>query len=260
MIDLWLFAHDADRVGLARAAGISTFLVDWEHRNKDSRQAGVDTEINHDTDDDLRRLAELGVDHRICRIDRLGPWSELEIETAIEADATALLLPMVERPEDLRFVRDRTPDGMRIGILIETEVGVGRAKEILAAGPDFVYLGLHDLSISRSRPLFEPVIDGTVERLRAQVGDRPFGFGGLTVVDGGAPIPCALLLAEMARLDCDFSFARRSFRRDIRGRDWPCELERLSHRWDELQRRSRDQVDADRHELVRCIEGIGVPA
>ncbi len=54
-----------------------------------------------------------------------------------------------------------------------------------------------------------------MERVRA-ASRAPFGFGGLTVPERGAPVPCRLLMGEMIRLGCAFSFLRRSFHRDVR--------------------------------------------
>ncbi len=45
------------------------------------------------------------------------------------------------------------------------------------------------------------------------------GVGGATVVDRGSPIPCRRLLEQYTRLGIDFTFLRRSFARDIVGRD-----------------------------------------
>ncbi|MBP7828659.1 MAG: hypothetical protein KA248_01940 [Kiritimatiellae bacterium] len=94
-----------------------------------------------------------------------------------------------------------------------------------------------------SASLFDAVVDGTVERLRGIFGPLPFGFGSLTVRDGGNPVPCALLLVEMARLACSFRFLRRSFKRDIPGRDMAAEIGRIRARWKELRNRSAEDGD-----------------
>jgi hypothetical protein len=58
----------------------------------------------------------------------------------------------------------------------------------------------------------------------------------------------------MARLDCSFTFLRRSFHRDIRGhlvgREIPCILEAFAA----AVRRSPDAVNRDRRELNLAIE------
>jgi hypothetical protein len=93
--------------------------------------------------------------------------------------------------------------------------GGGRAAAF-AALPRREYVGLNDLAIERrAANVFDAVGDGTVERASVCV---PFGFGGLTLPDRGRPISCRLLIGEMMRLGCQFSFLRRSFHRDAQGR------------------------------------------
>jgi hypothetical protein len=77
------------------------------------------------------------------------------------------------------------------------------------------------------------------------------------VVDAGWTVPARLLLAEMARLDCDFTFLRRSFRRDIATRDWRVERERLAAEWQALRARGPAQAARDRGRLLEAIRRAG---
>ncbi len=253
-LELVLFASDPALVSQALAAGIRSFIVDWEWRGKDLRQLGFDTEINRDTAEDLRRLAELGAPRRFCRLNRFGPWSGDEVEEAVSAGATDLLLPMVESPGEVASWLEMVGGRCASGILVETTAGVAAAARLATLPLAHVYVGLNDLAIDRrSASLFEAVVDGTVESLAARFTGRMFGFGGLTVVDRGAPIPCRLLLAEMARLGCGFTFLRRSFRRDIVGRDMPCEVASMRELWKRCRARS---VDAQRAEHDRLVDAV----
>jgi hypothetical protein len=117
-----------------------------------------------------------------------------------------------------------------------------------------VYVGLNDLSIERGDlNIFAPVVDGTVEWTRRHF-DVPFGFAGLTVVDGGVPIPCRLLIGEMARIGCAFTFLRRSYHADIRGRDPVHELARLRDAIERARLRSPNEVADDNAALVDAVE------
>jgi len=253
-LDLILFAASADLVRQGLAAGIGALIVDWEWRGKEERQAGSDTEINRDTPEDLARLAALGVPRRLCRINRVGPWTPEEVEAALASGATRILVPMVETPREVESVLGRVAGRCEVGILVETERGVAAAGELARLAPASVYLGLNDLAISRgAQSIFEALTDGTVERVRAAFGDLPFGFGGVTVVDRGEPVAAPLLLAEMARVGCSFSFLRRSFRRDIRGRDWPAEVGRIRDLWQGLLRRTDAEVESDRRALAAAV-------
>ena len=68
-----------------------------------------------------------------------------------------------------------------VGILIETLPAVAVAAGLAARPLSRIYVGLSDLRIARgSSQLFEPLVDGTVDRVRADVEHVPFGVAGLT--------------------------------------------------------------------------------
>ncbi len=253
-LDPILFAHGPELVRTALAAGIASFIVDWEWRDKERRQRGADTEVNRDTVEDLRRLAGLGVPRRFCRLNRFGAWTSREVDDAVAAGATDLLLPMVEAPVEAESFLTLVAGRCRVGILVETVRGVEASAELAALPLDRVYVGLNDLAISRgSECLFEALADGTAEQVSRTFTGVPFGFGGLTVADGGRPVPCRLLMAEMVRLGCAFTFLRRSFRRDVAGRDMAHELARMRALWCELAGRSAAEVESDRSALAARV-------
>ena len=55
---LVLFSVDEGFVQEAEAAGVSCVLVDWEWREKRSRQEGCDTQVNRHSVKDLARIRE----------------------------------------------------------------------------------------------------------------------------------------------------------------------------------------------------------
>jgi len=65
------FSTQPIRIAEAVAAGVDTAMVDCEYIGKVDRQAGADTQINHDTIDDLRRVRECTAAHVACRINRV---------------------------------------------------------------------------------------------------------------------------------------------------------------------------------------------
>jgi hypothetical protein len=255
MLDLVLFETRRAQLERAVASGIEAFIVDLESRGKHERQAGADTEINSDRVEFLSDLRAAGARRRFCRVNASGDWTAAEIEAALEHGATHLLLPMVRRTEEAeRFVR-RIDGRAGAGVLIETIDAVRSAADLDSIGLSHVYVGLNDLMIDRgSRSLFAPLADGTIERVRNALPDVAFGFGGVTTVDRGAPIPGRLLLGEMARLGCSFSFLRRSFKRDTVDRDLPTEVRRIRELWQALLRRDELERERDRAELLAAIE------
>ena len=240
MLDLVFFEHRAESIHRAIAAGLEKFIVDWELRGKERRQESATTEIDPGTLDDLvPAVSAADRGHVYCRLNEFGSWTEREVEEAIHSGAGCIMLPMVSTPTEverfLKLVAGRCP----AGILVETVAAVDAARDLATFPLERIYVGLNDLAIDRrSAGIFDAVIDGTVECLRETFSQQQFGFGGVTVVDGGYPIPCPLLLAEMERLGTTFSFCRRSFKRDIVGRDMALEVERIRTLWKRLEARS----------------------
>lgn len=212
---LLLFAQTQSIAAAADVAGVDGLVVDWENRGKTDRQAGFDTEINAHTREHLRSIRRASNLPLVCRLNGYGLWTADEIEAALDDGADELLLPMVRRPDEAARALDAVRGRARLGVLIETEDAV-RCRVALARMPlSRVYVGLNDLAIDRGHAnIFDAVVDGTVEAVRRDI-DVPFGFGGLTVPHLGRPVPCHLLINEMARLRCSFTFLRRSFLRDV---------------------------------------------
>jgi hypothetical protein len=253
-LGLLLFCVEGDLGRQALRAGIDGLIVDWECRGKETRQEGADTEINRAGPAEVEAMASLDPARLCCRING-PPWGlDGEVEQALEAGATDLFLPMVRAPEEVERFLTQVDGRARVGILVETEEACRVAVELARFPLDWVYVGLNDLGIAReSRSIFEAVADGTVERLRQVFQGPAFGFGGATLVGHGAPVPGDLLAGEMARLGSDFTFLRRSFLRDVAGKEMGPEVARMREAWRELRRRSPGEVEADREALLACI-------
>ncbi|MFO1462615.1 MAG: aldolase/citrate lyase family protein [bacterium] len=250
---LFLFSVQATTIRQAREAGIDGLVVDWESRGKESRQSGFDTQINHDTVDDLRRTRELFAGTILCRVNSDHPGREEEIEAAIAGGADEIMLPMVRTPREVLLALEQIRGRARLGILLETREALNHASDFAALPLSRVYLGLNDLAIERGEPnIFRFLLEAGLPELR-QSFRCPFGFGGLTLPEAGDPIPCALLMGEMARLDCRFSFLRRSFLRDIQGREMGHEVPRIRQALRKNFDRSPERIQADRLALEAAI-------
>ncbi len=226
-MDLFLFTVDPAWGRDVVAAGGTGIVVDWERRGKHRRQAGEGTQINGDTLADLVRMRAATDGRLLCRVNAAGPWTAREVDDAVAAGADEVLLPMVRTPEEVDRTLDLVAGRCGLGILVETQDAVDRVAELAARPLSRVYLGLNDLRIDRrSDQLFRPLVDGTVDAVRAAVPGA-FGVGGLTLPGGGFPVPGDLLAAELVRLGTDFTFLRRSFTADMAGRDPSTEVPRL---------------------------------
>jgi hypothetical protein len=259
--ELFLFSTNPHVVCEAAAAGIAGVVIDWEHAGKADRQRDADTEINAHSVEDLRRVRAATSATILCRINAVGPTTEREIEEAIAAGADELLLPMVRTVEEVGLALDMVRGRCGVGILVETAAAVERAEALSRLPLARVYIGLNDLMIDRGdTSIFSAVLDGTVERVRSAF-TAPFGFAGMTIVQRGWPIPCRLLIAEMARLHSGFTFLRRSFHRDIRGRSVAEDIPAMLWAVAAAARRSPDDVERDRRDLNAAIRrAIAGPA
>ena len=252
--ELLLFTTDPSLIAEATRAGMDGYVVDWERRGKQRRQAGQNTQINNDTLADLERARATTTARVLCRLNGFGPWTRREVDAATTAGADELLLPMVRNPREvdavLRMVRDRCG----VGILIETQDGVRQARELARRPLSRVYIGLNDLRIDRGRQdLFEPLVDGTVDEVRRWVDGPRFGVAGLTLPHLGSPVPTTLIAAELIRLRADFTFLRRSFLADTAGQPLAPAVTAIRTHLAELNGRPADERARDREALVGAV-------
>jgi len=257
--DLYLFSTDAKLVAAAVQAGLTGAVVDWEYVGKERRQASADTQINRDSPEDLQRLRAFTRARLLCRINAFGPGTAEEVEQAAGAGADEILLPMVQRADEVLRLLDIVRGRLGVGILIETRAAVAQAAELGALPLTRVYFGLNDFAIETGAAnIFRAVADGTVEQVRSKVV-VPFGFAGVTLPDRGSPIPCRLLIGEMMRIGSGFSFLRRSFMADCRGGGVGDAVLRISEALGRARLRAPGQVEADHAELLERI-GSAAPA
>ncbi len=244
-LETFLFTADVAQAIEAQAAGITSVIVDWENQGKYERQRHYDTEINRHSSAELQALTgklPLPVTVRINGF----PRGEAEIETALDHGAKVLMLPMAHTPAEvekfLRCVRGRA----RTIVQIETAELAGKCADLAQLGWDYAFIGLNDLMISRGGSwLWEPLYDGTIDRIFHALPGRSLGFGGITVIGGGHPLPFDELLREFSRLGASFSFMRRTFHREMVGRDLAAEIMALQAVWHANNRRSSETVESD---------------
>ncbi len=253
-MDLLVFSTSPAFAAACVQAGAAGVIVDWERRGKHRRQAGEGTQINNDTPADLARVRAATPGRLLCRVNGAGPWTRDEVELAVELGADEVLLPMVRTPEQVDLALDAVAGRAGLGILVETQDAVERVAELADRPLSRVYLGLNDLRIDRrSDSLFTPLLDGTVDRVRAACGSVPFGVAGLTLPDAGWPVPSVLLAGELARVGARFTFLRRSFTADVAGRDLQVEVPRILASCAAAAARTAGEVAEDRAALAAAV-------
>lgn len=255
-MELLLFSHDPAYSAAAIAAGVAKVVVDWEWSGKSVRQVGQDTEINRGTLADLVAAADVVGDRLICRVNNTPAGRDAECRLAIEHGASEIWLPMVRSVREIDECLRRIDGEAQLGILVETRESMRLGRELQQLPLSRIYIGLHDYRIDCANTgLFDPIVDGTLDRFRADYSGA-LGFAGVTRPGGGSPIPQQLLLAAMVRMGCAFGVARRSFRADVAAGSISRTIAQIDACIDALALRSPEQVIDDHLALTHRIDRL----
>lgn len=257
MFELFIF-HTTDEFDeRALAAGVHGVVVDLEYRAKAERQQGFSTQINRHFPEDVERLKKLTGAYILCRLNAWNEQSPVEIERVLDSGADELLLPMVRTVEEIERAQDVVNGRAAFSIMLETIDAEALLPRLPALNPRRYYIGLTDLWIERATPhIFAALQDGTVERFCRALEPGTVGFAGLTLPEAGRPMACRHLINEMARLDSGFGFLRRSFLRDIEGRDLDVEIPRILDAVEQAKCRTVECIDADRLDCERALHDL----
>jgi len=256
-IELVLFEHHVPAVEHFLSQGITSFIVDLECEGKKARQKGFNTEINQGHISDVNAISKIAGTKVWCRINRYGHHTSEEVKSAIGAGAHVLILPMVTAIDEVfRFIR-LIDSHCEACIMIETPEAASLSGQFNKMPLTYAFFGLNDFAICREDNfIFRAVGDGTVEMVRKEVHTLRFGFGGLTDIRLGSPIPAVRLIEELARLQCTFTFLRRSFRRDCKTTSPAQVVKGIRDYWEACCGRTEDKDKKDHTELVRLIDNL----
>lgn len=214
-LTLLYITNDIQVARIAEESGVDWIFVDLEIHGKAARQAGRNTVISgHSVEDVYRMRAALTRSRLLVRVNPIGVGSEMEIEQVIDGGADILMLPFFKTVTEVeRFVAS-VNGRAKTCLLLETPEAVDHVEAILSAtGIDYVHIGLNDLHIAyRMRFMFEPLADGTVDRLCTVIARSgiPYGFGGIARIGKLRP-PAETIVAEHYRLGSSMVILSRSF-------------------------------------------------
>jgi hypothetical protein len=261
---LTLITADPAWAAAGDAAGINAIGVDLERRGKDARQRGLDTRLSDHTLDDLRELRSVVT--RADRFVRINAWSQdgpAEVDAALEAGATSMMLPYFRTAEEVRAFVAAVDGRARTLALVETTTAIARIDRIaIVKGLDEVVIGLNDLRLElRVHNHFEVLSSPLLNMVAAEVhkAGRAFSVGGVGLPsDATVPVPPDLVLAQYPRLGATGAWLSRSFLKQVSS---PADLASAVHalrahldRWagaseDSLYSAQRElaQLAAERH-------------
>lgn len=264
MIELIQITDDPALARRCDAMGGFRLFVDLERHGKAQRQAGRDTFISaHQLADVGRIRAVLRSAPLMVRVNPLHAGTSAEVDAVLGEGADCLMLPMFRTPQDLQAFSDIVAGRAPIVPLLETADAL-RCVDDWAGTPGLreIYVGLNDLHLSLGcRFMFEPLADGTVERVAgvARAHGLRFGFGGIARLEGGL-LPGRDVLAEHLRLGSGAVILSRTFHQGG-GDDFEAEIGKLRALEQELARRSAAAQQDDARRIAATIGRIaaGMP-
>jgi hypothetical protein len=245
-LKLFLFTTDISLAKQAEQVGVDCIIVDWEQSGKRERQVIYSTEINSDTPEDVAALAEVLTIPITVRINPLHKNTTQEIQIALDSGAKIIMLPMAKNPSEVEKFISLVNGRAESLVQIETQTLVEQCHKLRDLGWNYAYIGLNDLMISRQKTwIWDLLEDGTVEQIFQVLENHQVGFGGVTRISGGNPVPFLGLLHEMARLNCRLSVLRRTFKSEMVGRDLQAEIQAIRAAWVAARLRSREAILRD---------------
>lgn len=218
---LMYITNDPQTALIAQNAGVDRIFIDMEYIGKDLRQGGMDTVQNHHTLEDVKDIRKvLTKSELLVRINPMHESSDIfssseeEIEAVIKANADIIMLPYFKTACEVKRFLKAVNGRCKTLLLFETAESVENIDEILKLdGIDEVFIGLNDLSLSYGyKFMFEPLANGTVEKIADKFKDNnfSFGFGGIARLGEGT-LSSEKIIAEHYRLGSTCVILSRSF-------------------------------------------------
>ena len=245
--------------------GVERIFLDLESHGKAERQGHLDTHMSFAGFDDIAPVRDAIGDRAelLVRLNPVHAGTSAEVERAILDGADSLMLPFFETARDVERFCGIVDDRVRVVPLVETAPAADALSEIVQVpGVGEIFVGLNDLHLSLGQDfLFQPLADGTVDRLASITREAglPFGFGGIAKI-GEGELDARLILGEHVRLGSSSVILSRAFH----GRatslaeltaniDFAAEIDALRSAEHSLTGRSPEAVRADRLRLVEKV-------
>ena len=254
---------------IAEQAGVDRIFVDLETLGKDERQFGRDTvKSSHSVSDISKVKSVLEKADVLVRINPINEGSKEEIDAVIAAGADVIMLPMISSLVQAETFVKLVDGRCKICMLIETAESVAFLPKIINTAPKAEYfIGLNDLHIAYGQKfMFEPLADGTVERIINTLrlgGVSEYGFGGVARVGEEAILSAERIITEHHRLNSKMVILSRSFCNALEIKDIETikelmysgvesirDLEKL------LENYTPEQYEDNRQEVIMAVDDI----
>jgi 2-keto-3-deoxy-L-rhamnonate aldolase RhmA len=200
---------------VAEQSGVDWIFIDLEINGKEERQGHLDTVISRHSINDVKKVKKVLTNSKLLvRVNPIYNHSKEEIDRVIKDGADIVMLPFFKYREEvedfIKFVNGR----VETCLLLETPEAVDDIDSILEVkGIDKIHIGLNDLHLGYNMKfMFEPLADGTVDRLSKKFKKKgiSFGFGGIAQLGQGT-LPAENIIKEHYRLGSSMVILSRSF-------------------------------------------------
>ncbi len=200
---------------IAEGSGVDWIFIDLEINGKEERQGKGDTVISCHHIDDVKKIKKaLTKSELLVRINPIYGSSKEEIDRVILDGADIVMLPFFKCKEEVEIFVEYVNEKAQTCLLLETCEAVENIDSILGVqNIDYIHVGLNDLHLGyKQKFMFEPLADGTVDKICKKVKERniPYGFGGIAQLGQGT-LPAERILAEHYRLGSSMVILARSF-------------------------------------------------
>ncbi|TYQ15978.1 UNVERIFIED_CONTAM: 2-keto-3-deoxy-L-rhamnonate aldolase RhmA [Acetivibrio alkalicellulosi] len=214
-LKLMYITNDIEIAQIAEQSGVDWIFIDLEINGKEKRQGHLDTVISRHQVDDISKIKRvINRSEVLVRINPIFDGSMLEIDKIINNGADIVMLPFFKTKEEVGKFIDYVSGRAKTMLLLETTEAVENVDSILSVkGINYIHIGLNDLHLSYGMKfMFEPLVDGTVEKLfnKIRSKDIPCGFGGIANL-GDGDLPAEYIIAEHYRLGSAMAILSRSF-------------------------------------------------
>lgn len=215
---LSLITNDLEMAGAADAGGIDRIFIDLEKTGKPERQSGHALFVSDHRAVDVRRMkAILRRAEIMVRVDSPHLDKRAQIDQVIDYGADVVLLPYFHGIDEASEFVAAVAGRAVAALLVETPESAAILPSLCALpGIGEIHIGLNDLSIGLGRPfLFDPVVDGTVDRMCQTLRGfgMAFGFGGIASLSrSDLPLKAEWVLAEQVAQGATRGWLSRTFR------------------------------------------------
>ena len=174
------------------------------------------------------------------------PAGTPEIETALDHGAKIIMLPMARTPQEVETFLEQVRGRAKTLVQIETAELAEQCASLQQLEWDYAFIGLNDLMISRGGHwLWEPLYDGTVERIFGALPGRRLGFGGITAIGGGTPPPVRGAASRILTAQSELQFYAAHVSSRTRGAQHRRRMAAVQTVWKANNRRSAVAVEND---------------